>query len=330
MHGLCGPIVGAALAEEPDTLAPLLAHTLAWLRGGEQRRALALGDADYPRLLLETADPPLLLFVQGELRALSVPSVAIVGSRRATPQGLANARQFARALVDAGLTVVSGLALGVDAAAHEGALDAAPGAAPATVAVMGTGPEQIYPRRHQALGARILARGALVTEYLPGAPPLAAHFPQRNRIIAGLTRGTLVVEAALQSGSLITARLASEAGREVYALPGSIHAEQSRGCHELLRQGAMLVESAQEIVDSLRPILSGAPRARAAASKPSATAEPVDDLLRALGAEVLDFDALTDRTGLPASVLNARLLEHELEGRIARLPGGLYQRLHRG
>lgn len=303
-----------------------------WRAGGPARRILALGDADYPRLLLETADPPLLLYLQGDLRALVAPAVAVVGSRRATPQGLANARQFAHALADAGLVVVSGLALGIDAAAHLGALEAG-GDGPVTVAVMGTGPDQVYPRRHQALAARIESRGLLMTELAPGAPPLAAHFPQRNRLIAGLARGTLVIEAALQSGSLITARLASEAGREVYALPGSIHAEQSRGCHALLRQGAMLVESAQEIADDLSPMLAGTPRLRSAAPAAAPTAEaiePVDELLRALGAEVLDFEALTERTGLPASVLNARLLEHELDGRIARLPGGRYQRIHQG
>lgn len=328
LRELCGPVIATALAQEPDSLASTLAAVDGWLAGGDRRRVLALGEADYPRLLLETADPPLLIYLQGDLRAFSASAVAIVGSRRATPQGLANARQFGRELASAGFVVISGLALGIDAAAHEGALEAAVDG-PVTLAVMGTGPEQVYPRRHQALAARIEARGALLTEFTPGTPPLAAHFPQRNRLIAGLARGTLVVEAALQSGSLITARLASEAGREVYALPGSIHAEQSRGCHELLRQGAMLVESTQEIIEDLRPIIAGTPRKKALAATP-ASAEAVDDLLRALGAEVLDFDALTDRTGLPANELNARLLEHELDGRIARLPGGLYQRIHQG
>lgn len=311
------------LIKPPQGFDQRLGAAKAWLEGGTTRCVIALGDADYPPALLATADPPLLLFVAGQVGALAAPSVAIVGSRRATSQGLANARAFAKALADAGHVIVSGLALGIDAAAHEGAL--ASSATPATVAVMGTGPDQVYPSRHQALAARIADRGALVSEYAPGMPPLRENFPQRNRIIAGLAQGTLVVEAALQSGSLITARLASEAGREVYALPGSIHAEQSRGCHALLRQGAMLVESAQEIADDLRP---STPRRRVAATPPPAT--PADPLLDALGHDPMTLDVLIDRTGEPVDRLNARLLELELQGMVERLPGGRFQRVFRG
>ncbi len=321
LRELAGGALGAALGREPETFAERLASARAWLQGGPNRRVLTLGDASYPQALMHTADPPLLLYAMGEVAALSAPAIAIVGSRKATPQGLANARQFARALGDAGHVIVSGLALGIDAAAHEGALLGQG----STVAVVGTGLDQIYPRRHQGLAARIEARGALVSEFAPGTPALAENFPQRNRIIAGLSLGTLVVEAALRSGSLITARLASEAGREVYALPGSIHAEQSRGCHALLRQGALLVESAQDILDDLRP--SSTPRSPTPAA---AEAASPDALLEALGNDPATLDQLIDRTGWPAGELNARLLEHELDGRVARLPGGLFQRLHRG
>ncbi len=315
--------VAAALAREPDTFAERHRAARAWWQGAAQRHVIVLGDGAYPPLLMHGADPPLLLYAMGDLAALSAEAIAIVGSRRATPQGLANARHFAHTLSDAGQVIVSGLALGIDAAAHEGALQGRS----ATVAVLGSGLDQVYPRRHQALASRIEAHGALLSEFAPGTPPLAENFPQRNRIIAGLTRGTLVVEAALQSGSLITARLASEAGREVYALPGSIHAEQSRGCHALLRQGALLVETPQDILDDLRPSLPRAPRPQLPAGDGRSR---LDALLQALGTEALTLDQLVDRTGTPVGELNAKLLEHELEGRVARLPGGLFQRLHRG
>ncbi len=324
---LASPRVAAALGRVPETFDARLQAVRDWWRGGQDRHVTALGDADYPATLLETADPPLVLYLCGDPTALAAESVAIVGSRRATPQGLANAKHFARVLGDAGQVVVSGLALGIDAAAHEGALLGTG----RTVAVVGCGLDDVYPRRHQALAARIEARGALVSEYAPGTPALAEHFPQRNRIIAGLARGTLVVEAALQSGSLITARLASECGREVYALPGSIHAEQSRGCHALLRQGAMLVETPQDILDDLAPM-----RPRASTRPAGGTDAPVpeeriadDALLRALGTDILTLDQLLDRTGWPVGDLQARMLEHELAGCVARLPGGRFQRIHR-
>ncbi|MCC7098105.1 MAG: DNA-protecting protein DprA, partial [Rubrivivax sp.] len=237
---VAGPRQAAAVKAGPPQIDAQVAAVQRWLAAGSDRHLLALGDAAYPQPLLESPDPPLLLYVQGDLAALGAASLAIVGSRKPTAQGLDHARRFAQAFAEAQLVVVSGLALGIDGAAHEGALEGGG----RTIAVLGTGIDRLYPRRHAELAARIAAQGALVSEFVPGTPPLAENFPQRNRIIAGLSLGTLVVEAALRSGSLITARLANEAGREVFALPGSIHAEQSRGCHALIRDGAHLVESA--------------------------------------------------------------------------------------
>lgn len=314
---LAGPALAHALARPPESFPERLRAARRWLDGGPGRRFIALGDPLYPPMLLQTADPPLLLYVQGRAELLHAASVAVVGSRRATAQGLDHARAFARQLGQAGLVVVSGLAQGIDAAAHEGALAAPAG----TVAVVGTGLDIVYPRRHEALAARIGEQGALVSEYTPGTPPMAANFPQRNRIVTGLAQGTLVVEAALRSGSLISARLAAEAGREVYAIPGSIHAEQSRGCHALIRQGAMLVESAQDIIDDLRGTCSPP-----APPEPQPEHRPADPLLQALGADPVSLDTLSARTGWGAADLSARLLDLELDGVVQRLPGGLFQR----
>lgn len=313
--------VAQALQSPPAELETTVSRLLAWLAEADDRHVLVLGDPAYPNDLLQTADPPLLLYVLGQPSALQHPlRLAIVGSRNPTPQGQANARQFAQALGQAGVCVISGLALGVDGAAHEGALDAG---AP-TIAVVGTGLDRVYPSRHLALAHRIAAQGALVSEYPLGTPPLAPNFPRRNRLIAGLAQGTLVVEAALQSGSLITARLAAEQGREVFAIPGSIHAPQARGCHALIRQGAKLVESAQDILEELR------------VPDPLATPRPVvapateDPLLVAMGHDPVSLDALQARTGLDTATLQARLLELELDGAVSRMPGGLLQRLGQG
>jgi DNA processing protein len=262
----------------------------------------------------------LLLYAQGRVALLRTDSVAVVGSRNPTHQGIDNARAFATHLSRAGLTVVSGLALGIDAAAHEGGLD---GAA-STIAVVGTGLDRVYPRRNLALAHRIAGQGLILSEYALGTPPLAPNFPIRNRIIAGLSRGTLVVEAALQSGSLITAALAVEAGREVFAIPGSIHSPQSRGCHALIKQGAKLVETAADVLDELKAG-SAAPPAPAG---PEDAAEG-DALLAALGHDPVTLDALCARLGESAATLSARLLELELTGAVARLPGQLFQRLIR-
>ena len=297
----------------------------AWLDGADTRQVITLGDAGYPHLLMQTADPPLLLFLDGQLDALARPALAVVGSRSATPQGLANAHAFARDMARRGWSIVSGMACGIDTAAHEGALD---GAGP-TIAVVGSGLNQVYPRANVALARRIIQSGLLISEYPLGMPPLAANFPQRNRIIAGLSRGTLVVEAALKSGSLITARMAAEAGREVFAIPGSIHSPQARGCHLLLRQGAKLVETAEDLIEEMSGAL-GAPNSAAspAGAGPVLQAAPEDDtVLRALGHDPATLDTLMARCGWPAPQLNARLLELELTGQVARLPGGLYQRM---
>ena len=335
------PAQASALAQAPEGLPALLHATLAWLAGaqaGLPRRVITLGDAAYPGGLLAIEDPPVLLYATGQLQLLQPawpgPALAMVGSRNPTPQGEQNARQFARHLSAAGLTIVSGLALGVDGAAHDGALLAVDEAAPAqrlaTVAIIGTGIDRVYPRQHRALAHRIARHGLILSEYPLGTPPLPANFPKRNRLIAGLAQGTLVVEAALQSGSLITARLAAEQGKEVFAIPGSIHSPQSRGAHALLRQGAKLVETAQDVLEELRmPTAAPAP----VANKPGEQAATPDSdnaaLLAALGADPVGFDALQARTGLPTDVLQARLLELELEGRVGRLPGGLFQRLAR-
>lgn len=322
LKAVTSPRIAEALQNPPEGLDEAVDRLLAWLAETNNRHVLTLGDPRYPAELLQMADPPLLLYVMGDLQALLHPQkLAIVGSRNPTPQGEANARQFAHALGEAGVCVVSGLALGVDGAAHEGALDAdAP-----TIAVVGTGLDRVYPKRHLSLAHRIVVKGALVSEYPLGTPPLAPNFPRRNRIIAGLSQGTLVVEAAVASGSLITARLAAEQGREVFAIPGSIHAPQSRGCHALIRQGAKLVESARDILEDLRvPDPFATPRI------PSTPAAPEDDLLEAMGYDPVSLDALQARTGLDTATLQARLLELELDGEVSRMPGGLLQRLSQG
>jgi DNA processing protein len=314
-----GPQADALDVDAPALPARLQAAR-AWLDGGEQRALWTLGDARYPPVLVQTADPPLALFADGDGTWLDRPMLAIVGSRHATPQGLDNARAFARHFSNAGWTVVSGLASGIDGAAHEGALAGNGG----TVAVVGTGPDTVYPARHRALAGQIRARGLILSEYAPGTPALPPNFPRRNRLIAGLSAGTLVVEAAVESGSLITARLAAEAGREVFAIPGSIHAPQSRGCHALIRQGAKLVETAQDVLDELT-----LPAQRSLSLAPAGEMDETsagDPLLAALGHDPVTLDALSARTGWDVSTLNVKLLEYELAGQVARLPGGLFQR----
>ena len=252
-----------ALKQVPPELAKLLVVTCKWLESADKHHLVVLGDANYPASLLNIEDPPLMLYLLTAGQPLSadffgqsgLKSVAIVGSRTPTPQGLATAHQFGRALSEAGVTVVSGMALGIDGAAHQGAIEGAVNSAAenrlATIAVVGTGLDRVYPSSHRALAHAIAQHGAIVSEYPLGTPPLAANFPKRNRIISGLSQGTLVVEAALKSGSLITARMALEQGREVFAIPGSIHSGYSRGCHALIRQGAKLVETVEDILEEL-------------------------------------------------------------------------------
>jgi DNA processing protein len=329
--------IRAALHQEPDQLPPLLETTWQWLQSAPlQHRVLVLGDPSYPQSLLNMEDPPLLLYGMGAaeiwanegLRVAMSRCIAVVGSRNPTPQGAINAQQFSQALAQAGLTVVSGLALGVDGAAHEGALDGAPVGQIATIAVVGTGLDRVYPSQHLDLAHRIAQRGVVISEYALGTPPIAANFPKRNRIIAGLACGTLVVEAALKSGSLITARMASEQGKDVFAIPGSIHSTQARGCHALIKQGAKLVESAHDILEELE----GTANSTLAAINASSTGndgmpDSDDDLLNALGFGALGLDALQARTGLDIATLQARLMELEIHGQLSRLPGGLFQRL---
>jgi DNA processing protein len=282
---------------------------------------LTLGDAAYPASLLEIPDPPVVLYVKGDSALLSRPAVAVVGARSATPQGEANAEAFSTALSAAGLTIVSGLALGIDAAAHRGGLSG-PGS---TVAVIGTGADRIYPARNAELARRIAESGAIISEFPLGIGPLAHNFPRRNRLIAGLASGVLVVEAAVKSGSLITARLATDCGREVFAIPGSIHSPLARGCHRLIRDGAKLVESAADILEELR-----LPPAEVAPARDLALIEVSGEearVLDAVGHDPVDVDTLVHRTSLTPEALYAILLTLELEGRVSRLPGGRLQRL---
>jgi DNA processing protein len=324
-----------ALRRPPARLDDLVEATWQWLQhdDGHPRRIVTLGDTGYPETLLNTADPPLMLYLMGRSAPSWPAALAIVGSRNPTAQGLSNARQFARSFAQAGLTVVSGLALGVDGAAHEGALEGADEAALATIAVVGTGLDRVYPSRHLDLAHRIARRGLIVSEYPIGTPPLRENFPKRNRIIAALGQGTVVVEAALKSGSLITAHQAIEMGREVFAIPGSIHSPQSRGCHALLKQGAKLVETAQDVLEELRLPHAGAPVRAGPDDDSDDESQEIaegDALLDALGFDPVSLDALIARTGIGAPELQARLLQLELEGDVGRLPGGLYQRLARG
>ncbi len=307
----------------PESLA---ASILERNRGGEIEKAvrwaaepdhavLTLADNAYPRQLLEIPDPPALLYLAGNAQLLSSPALAVVGSRNATPQGLKNAHAFSRALSDAGLAIVSGLALGVDSEAHRGGL-AGRGS---TLAVLGTGIDVTYPRRNAPLADEILARGLLVTEFPLGTEPHAGNFPRRNRVISGLARGCLVVEAAVDSGSLITARLAADQGREVFAIPGSIHSPLSKGCHALIKQGAKLVESAEDVLEELG--------VAARATRKNEESGASHELLEKMGFDPCDIDELMARSGLPVETISAALLELELDGKIAGLPGGLYQRV---
>lgn len=280
-------------------------------------------DACYPALLREIADPPLMLFVRGDVSCLSSPQLAVVGSRNPTPAGGETAQAFASSLASAGLCITSGLAVGIDAKAHQGAM-AAQGR---TIAVAGTGLDRVYPARHRELAHEIAGAGALVSEFMLGTPPARENFPRRNRLISGLAVGTLVVEAAIKSGSLITARLAGEQGREVFAIPGSIHSPLSRGCHALLRQGAKLVETAQDILEELGAILPlTQKRITAQADEAVMVEADVHDLLVHLGFDPVDVDTLVERSGLTPDRISSMLLLMELQGIIAACPGGRYQR----
>lgn len=305
---------------------------LDWLAGDSPRGLIPINDARYPAQLREIAHAPAVLFYLGDAELLSLPQLAIVGARSATPQGLENAKAFAGELARRGLSITSGLALGIDGAAHRGALEVDG----LTLAVCATGLDRVYPARHQALAREIAKHGVLISEFPTGVEPLAENFPRRNRIIAGLALGTLVVEAALESGSLITARYAMEQGREVFALPGSIHNPLARGCHALIRQGAKLTETADDILQELAAPLAAARQAlRALGPEDNAAArgteprpsEAEQRLLQALGDSPASLDDLVSRSGLPVPELSALLLQLELHGWVGSASGGRYMRL---
>jgi len=312
--------IAAAIERGPDR--SLLELTLSWL--SESRHSLiAWDDSQYPPALLSIADPPPVFYYAGRRELLGRPALAVVGSRHATPQGVDNAEAFAATLSAAGLTIVSGLALGVDAAAHRGGL----AGVGSSIAVVGTGLDRVYPPRNRDLAQRLTESGALLSEFPLTTPPLPANFPRRNRVISGLGRGVLVVEATLNSGSLITARLAVEQGREVFAIPGSIHSPFSKGSHRLIKEGAKLVETAQDVLEEL---CFAVPAAAAGASACDALVLEgnLGVVFAALGHDPLGMDVLTQRTGLASQTVSVALLELELAGHVTALPGGAYQRIH--
>lgn len=321
-RALSGPI--------PSEIQAHIDQTLAWV-AQENNYVITLGDEDYPQSLLSIADPPVLLYVKGRPAFLNMPAVAIVGSRNASAQGMLNADRFAQNLSEAGLTVVSGLALGIDTGAHTGAIKSAQqGYAGSSIAVIGTGLDIVYPAANRVLAHQIAEVGCIISEYSLGTPAIAHNFPRRNRIISGLSLGVLVVEAAAQSGSLITARSALEQGREVFAIPGSIHSPLAKGCHQLIRQGAKLVESAQDILEELRWQNTDSKNTHSSGVQIAASnlSDPkLQSLLENMGHEALSVDQLIVRTGLPVSSVQAALLNLELQGQIETLPGGQIRRL---
>jgi DNA processing protein len=323
--GLNGSVAQALLNPDESRLTA----ALEWL-AAEDHHLLHWHDARYPPLLLELATSPPVLFVAGDPAALMQPQLAIVGSRNATANGRANAREFAHHLAKAGLTITSGLAAGIDTAAHEGAL----GANGVSVAVLGTGPDIVYPASNSTLARRIQHSGALVSEFPPGTPVRREHFPQRNRIISGLSLGVLAVEAGMRSGSLITARYAGEFGREVFAIPGSIHSAVSKGCHQLIRQGAKLVETSADIIEELGSLAGAACTAPAADGRSSKLPEHNDPdyakLLCNMGHDAADIQTLAAGCGLTTGELSSMLLILELEGKVESLPGGRFQKLPGG
>ncbi|MES2024285.1 MAG: DNA-processing protein DprA [Pseudomonadota bacterium] len=319
-------IAHALLAPLSEPSKALIARTQEWATQADNH-VLTLADADYPAALLEISDPPILLYAKGRIELLSRPSLAVVGSRNATAQGISNAEKFSEALSLAGLSIVSGMALGIDTAAHHGGLQAIQKtqSAGSTIAIIGTGADIVYPARNRTLAHQIAAAGCILSEYALGVPAIASNFPRRNRIISGLARGVLVVEAALQSGSLITARMAAEQGRDMFAIPGSIHSPLSKGCHQLIKQGAKLVESAQDILEELKyaPIAmtTNAPAEQIEINAPYA------QVLQTMGHDPVDADTLAMRCQLDIAAINAHLLSLELDGLAEMLPGGLYRRI---
>lgn len=315
LEGLVGPVQGAALAQGADER--LVDATIAWL-DQPGRRLLALGDADYPAMLLEIPDPPTVLYASGRVELLASPAFAIVGSRNATAQGVQDAEGIARELSEAGHCIVSGLAHGIDAAAHRGGL----AGRASSIAVIGTGPDRIYPRGNRALAERLRTEGCILSEFPLGTPPIDTNFPRRNRLISGLARGVLVVEAAERSGSLHTAMSALDQARDVFALPGSVHATLSKGCHRLIKEGATLVENARDVLDAYG-------LGKASAPPPSEPCEPPHPLLDAMGFAPACADQIARRCGLDIGTVASALSHLELEGRVRPLPGGWFQRVAR-
>jgi DNA processing protein len=306
------PAIASAIGKVPND--DTLAQVALWLED-PLNHIVTLADSDYPQALLNIPDPPLLLYVKGRLDLLNHSSLAVVGSRNASVQGIRNAEAFAQAVSEADLCVVSGMAHGIDTAAHMGGLRGRG----CSIAVIGTGQDKVYPAANRQLAHQLAHEGTLVSEFPLGTPPLAHNFPRRNRIISGLSLGCLVVEASLQSGSLITARMALEQGREVFAIPGSIHMPQAKGCHALIKQGAKLVENPRDILDEL-----GWLSALGDTASNISQAHPVFDHL---GFDPLDIDSLSQRSGLTIEALSAILLQLELDGQVATLAGGMYQRI---
>jgi DNA processing protein len=309
-------------ALDSPAVSQAVSRALEWTRQSGHH-LVTLADEGYPKALLEIPDPPAVLYGIGRPELLQRPSVAIVGSRNASAQGERNAESFAQSLSEAGLVIVSGLAVGIDAAAHRGGL----AGAASTIAVLGTGVDVIYPRRNAQLAGLIAERGLLLSEFPLGTGALAHNFPRRNRLISGLAKGCLVVEAALASGSLITARTAADQGRDVFAIPGSIHSPLSKGCHALIKSGAKLVESSDDVLGELSGFR---PSGYASTTLAQPTTAPDGGLLSHMGHDPVDVDSLCQRAGLSAEQVSSELLRLELDGRVAALPGGLYQRLDKG
>lgn len=309
------------LQEPDDALKAQIELTQQWLQQ-TGNHVFTLADACFPSNLLTIPDPPLMLYLKGRIELLAVPGVAVVGSRNATAQGVQNAEKFSEHLSHAGLTVCSGLAAGIDAAAHQGALRGQG----STIAVIGTGADIVYPARNRALAHQIAEQGCIVSEYALATPAIASNFPRRNRIISGLSQAVLVIEAAAQSGSLITARMAAEQGRDVFAIPGSIHSPLAKGCHQLIKQGAKLVETAQDILDEIQ-VLSG-PESKLPIVSSTPEIAPEHELLSIIGYDPVHMDVLMTRSDLSIHELSAQLLELELHGKIEVLASGLLQRLH--
>lgn len=321
LEGIVKPSIAKLVQKGADQYK--VADTLTWLKDSNNS-IITLADADYPATLLNISDPPPLLYLKGRRELLQRSALAVVGSRNATPQGLLNAENFSQAVSNAGLCIISGLALGIDTAAHQGGLCGVG----SSIAVVGTGLDIVYPARNHTLAHQLAKQGALISEFPLGTPAIGRNFPRRNRIISGMSLGCLVVEAALQSGSLITAREALEQGREVMAIPGSIHSPLSKGCHALIKQGAKLVENTQDILDELKyiPLSINLDTVSQKQTLPTEFSEN-NLLFKYLGYDVVNIDTLCSRSGLTAEVVSAMLLTLELEGQVSSLPGGCYQRI---